>query len=186
MTTTERIHPFSNGCQFGDWDDANCCRCVRYDDCDICRALTEAMCGDGTVSAEIARRMGYFAREGAYNWPCGEVEWTEAWKAEWTAIEALRAEGSYLEPGEWWDWRRRIEDAYYRALEYHLRCGDCGGPVRVLFAAGREISEEADCICRDGACVQRRVEADPGNDWAAAQDVEIPEEVAAVHEGGWR
>jgi hypothetical protein len=105
--------------------------------------------------------------------------------AAFAHMQALRAEGSYLESSEWWDWRRKIGDAYYRALEYHVRCLVCGGSVQVLFAAGRNVSDDACCICREDACVRRRVEADPGNDWAAAQEIEIPEWVAAVHDGGW-
>lgn len=181
-----QIHPFSNGTQYMDWVATNCDRCAKVENCEIADALADACCSSGEVSEEIARRMGYFAHHGHVNWPCGEVEWTEAWKAEWHYIESLRAEGSYLEPGECWDWRRKIEAAYYRTLEYHLRCADCGGPVQVLFAADHSISDTAFCICRNDACVQRRIVADPGNDWAAGQDIEIPEWIALVHDGGWR
>jgi len=181
----ERIHPFFNGTAYGDWEESNCCRCEKYEQCEIYSALGEARLTDGTVCEAMARRMGYFTRGEHTNWACPEVVWTEAWQAEYTAMQAMRAEGSYLESREYWDWRHWMENAYYRLLEYYLRCRNCGGPVRVLFAADRFICAEAACICRDDACVQRRCAADPGNDWAAEQDIRIPARVAKVHEGGW-
>lgn len=65
---SEPIIPFSNGTERMEWDNANCCRCGldpwqdegrHFGRCDIFDALSEAGIGDGTVSAEIADRMGY-------------------------------------------------------------------------------------------------------------------------------
>ena len=93
---SDRYRPFHCGSQFADWEEANCCRCVKYDnidsgmkvidpvsDCEIFNALIEACCDDGTVSADIAQRMGYLDNKLAFQWKCPEVVWTEAWKAEW-------------------------------------------------------------------------------------------------------
>lgn len=74
MTTEEAIRPFANGIQFCTWTTANCDKCRRARGCEINTALTDAYCDDGTVSAEIARRMGYhpFGADWHYNWPCLE------------------------------------------------------------------------------------------------------------------
>lgn len=85
------VRPFANGSQLGDWEASNCKRCKknRTEDqpiCEIDEAISLAYWGDGTVSHEIAQRMGYTKpKEGErpeYVWMCGEVEWTEEWKAE--------------------------------------------------------------------------------------------------------
>jgi hypothetical protein len=86
------MRPFSCGTQFGDWEGANCCRCKKgapdgsWATCPIQAALIEAYLGDGEISDEIADRMG--RANGRYNWPCGEVEWTEEWKSEWLSRQA--------------------------------------------------------------------------------------------------
>jgi hypothetical protein len=73
----QRISPFSSGAQRMDWQDANCCRCKKYTgqdgSCEIDDAISLAACGDGTVSAKIATRMGY-ASPLAYCWECLERE----------------------------------------------------------------------------------------------------------------
>jgi hypothetical protein len=76
---SERMRPFSCGSEMGDWDTRNCQNCHLtgyYRDqahrndwvwrCDIQRAIGEAYLGDGTISADISRRMGEGAR-------CGEL-----------------------------------------------------------------------------------------------------------------
>jgi hypothetical protein len=72
---TGRMRPFSSGMQRMDWQDANCCRCKKYTGengaCEVDDAISLAACGDGTVSAEIAKRMGY-ASPLAYCWQCLE------------------------------------------------------------------------------------------------------------------
>jgi hypothetical protein len=85
----KRIRPFSCGTQYGDWYMSNCDRCKKGAregqegfKCDIDEALFEAYFGDGTVSREIAERMGAIENEGAYTWKCPEVEWTDEWKKE--------------------------------------------------------------------------------------------------------
>jgi hypothetical protein len=91
----DHVRPFSNGSQFGDWCASNCDRCAKAElpltpkgefACEIMEALSVAYWGDGTVDAEMAARMGITPEtRGRYNWPCAEVEWTAAWKAEWQA-----------------------------------------------------------------------------------------------------
>lgn len=60
---SSRIRPFSNGSEFADWVERNCENCAKhnlnYPECDIDIALTESYFGDGTISKEIALRMGY-------------------------------------------------------------------------------------------------------------------------------
>jgi hypothetical protein len=88
--TEIRIQPFYCGSQYMDWLTANCERCKKYDleqsSCEIDSALFEACIDDGTVSEEIAVRMGFLVdgkQNGNYNWMCPEVDWTEEWKAEY-------------------------------------------------------------------------------------------------------
>lgn len=79
-----RVRPFHCGTQYLDWENSNCCRCKKYTDdasgCEIMQALAYASVSDGTVSPEMAERMGY--KKGAYLWPCAEVDWTDEWTAE--------------------------------------------------------------------------------------------------------
>ena len=82
----ERIRPFDNGIHLSGWQASNCQRCTKFDVeltpvCDIDYALLDAYMFDGTVSPEIAERMGAVGHN-KYVWQCGEVEWTEEWKAE--------------------------------------------------------------------------------------------------------
>lgn len=81
----KKVSPFHCGSQHADWVCANCDHCDKYDPerpvddpdaCDIDNALTVASLGDGTVSEEIARRMGYRSGTFVYNWPCPEC-WSE-------------------------------------------------------------------------------------------------------------
>lgn len=87
-----KYYPFSCGTQYVDWTASNCERCKKYKypveedtdpPCEIDRALLMGFWGDGSVSREIARRMGYFKNKGKFVWQCSEVEWTEEWKEEW-------------------------------------------------------------------------------------------------------
>lgn len=72
-----RVWPFSCGTQRAEWIARNCCDCTKYDGddirrsaCDIDKALGEAFMTNGSVSEEIARRMGY--SEGLNMWVCPE------------------------------------------------------------------------------------------------------------------
>lgn len=77
MGDKERARPFYCGSQHRDWVARNCERCVKYDceappkDCEIDAAIGNALFGDGTVSAEIAARMGY-SDPMANTWDCPE------------------------------------------------------------------------------------------------------------------
>ncbi len=77
----DRIRPFSTGSQAAEWNEENCERCFRgYDHekgdycCPIQRAIDEAgIIGDGTLSPEMAARMGITAEtEDRYTWRCAE------------------------------------------------------------------------------------------------------------------
>lgn len=92
------IQPFYCGSQYADWTSNNCDRCTKganllrsdaLPTCEIELALLDAYIGDGEVSADIAQRMGYTDDGLAYTWPCGEVVWTDEWKAEY-----LRKQGA--------------------------------------------------------------------------------------------
>jgi hypothetical protein len=96
----KRIRPFSCGTQYGAWVMSNCDRCKKGAregqgfECDIDEALWEGYWGDGTVSMEIAERMGAIENEGAYIWQCPEVEWTDEWKKEWESRQMAKEEVS--------------------------------------------------------------------------------------------
>jgi hypothetical protein len=71
------VRPFSCGSQAADWMARNCQRCALSSpdiagDCEIEAAIGTACFGDGTVSAEIARRMGATEHEGHLTWDCPE------------------------------------------------------------------------------------------------------------------
>lgn len=75
----KRRRPFHCGSQAGDWMAGNCeAGCSKYTEgqdpapCPIQQALNEAWWGDGTVSEEIAQRMGLPGNELALVWPCPE------------------------------------------------------------------------------------------------------------------
>ena len=75
-----RCRPFHCGTQMGDWDARNCDRCAKVDydartsRCDIYDAICAGYIGDGTVSREIAERMGLPGNECALTWDCPERE----------------------------------------------------------------------------------------------------------------
>lgn len=83
------VRPFYCGTQYMDWLENNCYRgCSKaapvdatLDEmpCEIERALSWACMDDGTVSAEMGRRMGLPRWEGYYSWPCPEHDppWAE-------------------------------------------------------------------------------------------------------------
>ena len=86
-----RIQPFHCGSQYMDWLTSNCERCKKYDlkysSCKIDCALFDAACDDGTVTEEIAVRMGFLVdgkQNGKYNWMCPEVDWTDEWIKEYS------------------------------------------------------------------------------------------------------
>lgn len=78
-----RHHPFSSGTQYADWEANNCELCrkgVGYGfapmewRCVLQKAISFAAVDDGTVSEEVARRMGYLDNKGHHSWPCPEWE----------------------------------------------------------------------------------------------------------------
>lgn len=80
----KKIYPFSNGSQFMDWAASNCDRCKKSTEsgdftCDIQKEISYAAIDDGSVSEDIAKRMGY-SDPLLYCWMCTEVEWTDEWK----------------------------------------------------------------------------------------------------------
>ena len=80
--------PFDSGSQCGDWDEQNCYGCERFNlaaydrgdyanvsRCEINDAIQEAYLGDGQVSDDIARRMGWQDTDPPrYTWDCSERE----------------------------------------------------------------------------------------------------------------
>jgi len=69
----ERVCPFYNSAHAGDWT-TQCEACKKRKDCEIFKALVHAYFTDGTVSEEIARRMGYYDNIDRYLWICPEFE----------------------------------------------------------------------------------------------------------------
>ena len=80
-----RVRPFSNGTECRMWMEENCERCQKVDwtdkmngptsKCEIIIAVDAADWDDGTVSADIARRMGW---DGEWARDCTEREDTNA------------------------------------------------------------------------------------------------------------
>ncbi len=66
--------PFDTGSQYGDWDQRNCEECWKVKRCAIVRATSGAYLGDGQVSDDIARRMGWTGPGDRYTWDCPERE----------------------------------------------------------------------------------------------------------------
>ena len=76
---------FCSGTQYADWQGANCDRCTKGngDDlptCPLALAIFEEYSGFGEVSTELRERIK--PQSDRYNWPCGEWEASEEWKAE--------------------------------------------------------------------------------------------------------
>lgn len=76
-----RYYPFHSGSQDADWQNYNCSRCKKgYEHngdkfvCDIDEALQTAFWEDGSVSEDIALRMGAIEQKGYYCWRCPEFE----------------------------------------------------------------------------------------------------------------
>jgi hypothetical protein len=105
----QRIHIFSNGTQAMDWFASNCEQCALAGDpseagsshCELFEAIHDAGADDGSVTPEIARRMGYKASELYYVWACPERTKTVPWAvanerelkrlAAWNAGEPIKA-----------------------------------------------------------------------------------------------
>jgi hypothetical protein len=92
-----KIHLFSNGSQYMDWDNRNCAKCskITWDkdgnavtSCKLYDAICMAAIDAGEVDAETAKRLGY--KPGLYTWDCPERDAAnyEEWeKREREAIE---------------------------------------------------------------------------------------------------
>jgi hypothetical protein len=63
-----------------DWEESNCGRCRKASfgeglpTCPLQLALMTACFGDGSVSDDIAERIGFTEHEGHYCWPCKELD----------------------------------------------------------------------------------------------------------------
>lgn len=82
--TKAKIHPFSTGSQYADWEDKNCFDCWKYrpkrsggNGCVLSNALAEACIGEGTITQKIADRIGYDPNANDYTWDCPERERTK-------------------------------------------------------------------------------------------------------------
>jgi hypothetical protein len=100
----ERVYPFANGSQFGDWVEKNCDNCTRSPKakgdptCDLEVAIWNAYYGTGSITEEIARRMNYLTPDGrtralCYSWPCNEIlpisEEVRGAVGKWRARDAI-------------------------------------------------------------------------------------------------
>ena len=83
------IRPFDSGSHHLDWENYNCCRCTKYPDdmqwtteesraliCPILMAISEAAIGDGLITKDIAKRMGFpnWTEPLNFMWRCTEFE----------------------------------------------------------------------------------------------------------------
>lgn len=78
---TTRVWTFSNGTEFDVWSERNCERCSKMYDpetleslCDLEVAIFEAGAGDGTVSKEIADRLGWKPNDVGHDGRCPEFD----------------------------------------------------------------------------------------------------------------
>lgn len=70
---SEPIRPFSNGSEYTSWLQRNCYRCPKQNACDLEYALSSACVLDGTITPQIASRLGYSdAVRATLGWPCRE------------------------------------------------------------------------------------------------------------------
>ena len=70
----EPVRPFSCGSEYGDWKLNNCEKCVKFTEkpsCILEIELARAYLGNGTLSKEIADRLG--VRLDTYKWFCNEL-----------------------------------------------------------------------------------------------------------------
>jgi hypothetical protein len=83
MDELKRVRPFWCGTQYVDWKERNCWRCKKSTDdneflntqkwkCEMEEALSAACMDDGTISREIAKRIGYPGNY--YSWDCPQRE----------------------------------------------------------------------------------------------------------------
>jgi hypothetical protein len=86
MTDTDRIDLFSNGEDYRNWLWNNCDRCLREPDCSLRDALAAAYVCDGTVSQEVAQRLGA-PDDGIERWWCRERQ---------TEVEQQSTQASFL------------------------------------------------------------------------------------------
>lgn len=80
---TSRAYPFYSGTQWTDWEAWNCAHCAKGKDdyvntdafpsCPIYGAIVWAYADDGSVSAEIGKRMA-IPEKNLRIWRCGEFE----------------------------------------------------------------------------------------------------------------
>ena len=68
---SERVRAFGNGEAYRQWTYNNCRLCLSAPSCDLEEALASACVLDGTVSAEVAARLGKPAN-GSDRWWCDE------------------------------------------------------------------------------------------------------------------
>jgi hypothetical protein len=129
------MRPFYCGTQYADWETWNCENCRkqgRYADadktdwrwsCELQRALGEAYLGDGSVSEDVARSIGYIGNEARHNWECPEAtpiipraEWAERLRPPPTRLAPLwlRARRALSAAWELWikPWDRGDYDCY--------------------------------------------------------------------------
>lgn len=125
MENTEqaaRVRPFYCGTQAIDWQTSNCENCHMRGfyrkpqeqrdfewRCEIQHALDLACLGDGTVSAEIGRRMGH-TDPLAHGWKCTELIEIEPIEKYFKRFERPQTKLAPL----WW----RLREAWRSAREY--------------------------------------------------------------------
>lgn len=72
MTGAARVHLFSSGGEYMTWRYNNCARCSRLPNCDLEESIASACVLDGTISQEVASRLGVPA-DGRERWWCQEL-----------------------------------------------------------------------------------------------------------------
>lgn len=93
---SERVRLFSNGEEYRTWNHNNCDTCVKRPTCFLEEAIAAACMLDGTVSLDVAARLGV-PDDGRERWWCRELR-TEGDPLPSAAAEMERAGASPL-PG---------------------------------------------------------------------------------------
>lgn len=140
------IRPFHCGTQHADWLCSNCERCARKGACEIETAVSEAAYGDGTVSRDIAKRMGCDPL--GYVWQCTEWTPTEEWKREVLARRRWRNRAKAWRVGfGWWAkyWLTYPTDVWEKTRDYASMHYDDDSGARFGLRLGFGIARS---ICR--------------------------------------
>lgn len=97
-----KVHIFSNGFEWDNWEAANCDRCTKAPTCDLLSGGIVDSFMDGLFSQETADRMGFTPEcKSILGWQCAEFSDEPLVRAPWPkpAAHVMRDAGAPLLPG---------------------------------------------------------------------------------------